>query len=331
MERIGIRQIAELAGVSPSTVSRALRNHPRLPPATCRRIQTIAAQLNFRPDPLISALVSRRKKRDGNEVDTIAYLTSHPTREGWRDYEFLREAYNGAEKRAREQGYKLEHFWLHEPGMTGRRLSRILFNRGIRGICIAPLNKGYGHIHLQWEHFSCATIGYSMIRPELHRSCPDQGEGMMTALRKLYHQGCRHIGIWLEKNANMKVDYKWVASALLFREQYRNCRLSLMKNGSWNQRDFLPWYKKIRPEGLVCFHPYFFTLLTDPASVKCASLDWKKENPFPGIDQKPAMVAAAAIDLITGQIYRNETGLPATARVVMVASSWRDTADQEYA
>jgi len=42
-----VRQIAQLAGVSPTTVSLALHHHPRISEETCKRIQDIAQSLNY--------------------------------------------------------------------------------------------------------------------------------------------------------------------------------------------------------------------------------------------------------------------------------------------
>jgi hypothetical protein len=43
----------------------------------------------------------------------------------------LGEFYCGLELRAREFAYKLEEFWLAEPGMTARRIGDFLRARGI--------------------------------------------------------------------------------------------------------------------------------------------------------------------------------------------------------
>ncbi len=48
--RVTISDIAQAAGVSPSTVSRALNNHTGIPESTRQKIQEIAAQLNYRLD-----------------------------------------------------------------------------------------------------------------------------------------------------------------------------------------------------------------------------------------------------------------------------------------
>ncbi len=58
------RRIAAEAGLSPSTVSLALRNSPKIPAATKRRIQKIAKRLGYRPDGKLTELMSHlRLKR----------------------------------------------------------------------------------------------------------------------------------------------------------------------------------------------------------------------------------------------------------------------------
>ncbi len=82
--KVSVADVAAAAGVSPSTVSRALRNHPDIPRTTCERIQALALEMGYRPDPLISALLARRYRKGGAEIGTIAFLTTHLTRDGWR-------------------------------------------------------------------------------------------------------------------------------------------------------------------------------------------------------------------------------------------------------
>lgn len=48
--RLNLKEIAKLAGVSKSTVSRVLRNEPRVSPVTRERVKTIMEELKFRPN-----------------------------------------------------------------------------------------------------------------------------------------------------------------------------------------------------------------------------------------------------------------------------------------
>jgi len=67
-----IKDIARLAGVSHSTVSRALRNSPLVNPTTTREIQGIARDLGYQPSAVARGLVTRKTRTIGVVVTTIA-------------------------------------------------------------------------------------------------------------------------------------------------------------------------------------------------------------------------------------------------------------------
>lgn len=52
--------ISKLAGVAPSTVSRALKNHPSISPATRARVAALAESLGYRPNAIARSLITRR-------------------------------------------------------------------------------------------------------------------------------------------------------------------------------------------------------------------------------------------------------------------------------
>ena len=55
-------QIARLTGVSPTTVSRARANHPRISEATKAAVNAAAKKLGYRPDPQISLLKAQIRR-----------------------------------------------------------------------------------------------------------------------------------------------------------------------------------------------------------------------------------------------------------------------------
>src|SRR5258708_2570768 len=117
-----LQDVAIRVGVHRTTVSLALRDHPRIPLKTRQRIQAAAKKLGYRANPLVAALM--RSRRTGKVVKhaVIAYVTSHSTRYGWRPPECEEpNFFPGAAERANDFGYKLEHFWLNEPGMSPTR------------------------------------------------------------------------------------------------------------------------------------------------------------------------------------------------------------------
>ena len=58
--QVSISDIAKALNVSPSTVSRALKNHPEISRETCLRIQDYARKVNYRPNALALGLKQQR-------------------------------------------------------------------------------------------------------------------------------------------------------------------------------------------------------------------------------------------------------------------------------
>jgi LacI family transcriptional regulator, gluconate utilization system Gnt-I transcriptional repressor len=71
--RITLTDVARLAGVSPMTVSRALRRERAVDPALVERVEAAAAQLGYFPDPAARALASRHS----NHVAVLIPLLSN--------------------------------------------------------------------------------------------------------------------------------------------------------------------------------------------------------------------------------------------------------------
>ncbi len=69
---ISIKDIARLAGVSHSTVSRALRNSPLIPAETTQRIQRIAKDAGYSASAVARSLVTRKTQAIGVVVTSIA-------------------------------------------------------------------------------------------------------------------------------------------------------------------------------------------------------------------------------------------------------------------
>ena len=57
--RVTLADVAKLAGVSPITVSRALRGERAVDPELVARVQLAVEQLGYMPDPAARALASR--------------------------------------------------------------------------------------------------------------------------------------------------------------------------------------------------------------------------------------------------------------------------------
>ncbi len=91
---ISIKDIAKAAGVSHSTVSRALSDSPLVKEETKRRVQQLALEMGYSPNAAARSLVTKRSGTLGLVVTTIA----DP---------FIAEVVRGIEEMALEQGYNV--------------------------------------------------------------------------------------------------------------------------------------------------------------------------------------------------------------------------------
>lgn len=94
-----IKDIARIAEVSPSTVSRALRDNPRISEEVRQRVRKIATDLDFHPNQMARSLVNRRTRIIGVMFPGLAYATmGHP---------FYPEVLRGLGKVAGERRYHM--------------------------------------------------------------------------------------------------------------------------------------------------------------------------------------------------------------------------------
>ena len=78
MKTVRMAEIAQRLGVASSTISRALRNDPRISFDLRKRVRTLADELGYQPNPLVSALMAiRRRRGSGGAVDVIALVTNY--------------------------------------------------------------------------------------------------------------------------------------------------------------------------------------------------------------------------------------------------------------
>jgi LacI family transcriptional regulator len=116
---VTIKQIAVLAGVSPSTVSRALTDARYVDQETSERVKTIASQLGYRPNALARGLVRRRSKAIGLIIPEM-------------ENPFYGEIVSGVERIATQLGYSVVVISGHSA--TGEEEVRALLERQVDGI-----------------------------------------------------------------------------------------------------------------------------------------------------------------------------------------------------
>ncbi|HYC70733.1 MAG TPA: LacI family DNA-binding transcriptional regulator [Opitutaceae bacterium] len=345
--RITQTDIARAAGVHSTTVSLALRNSPSIPAATRERICAIAAQMGYAPDPVLGALVAyRHGRRGGAPAETIAYVTRWNSRWGWQAMPGHRELHAGAARRAAELGYRLEHFWLGEPGMTGRRLGDILAARGIGGVVFASRAAAPDRpVELDWSRFSAVRIDRFPHEPSLHHVTNDQLRVIRLAVQRTLAAGHRRIGLVMPRAWDALVDQAWSTGFLA--EQARlpaSARLPALLYVETPTRPDAPephpidpaaldrWLREHRPEVILGHAPAVLEPLRAcgrevPRDAGFVDLFLESgDGRIAGIRHHCARVGEVAIDLLVSQIRQNIRGIPAVPTATLVEGTWVDGA-----
>ena len=219
---VTLKDLAKVCGVTPTTISLALRNHPRISDATKEKVRAAAEELGYRRHPMLSALMANlNQSRPSTAAVPLAAIYMHDFA-AIKENSYHLKAWQGMERRASELGFKLERFHLDQKKMTGKRLTQILTTRGISGLIIPPLMKAGGHLNLDWEEFSVMAIGYSMLSPNMHRVCPDQYRGIRLALRELKHLGYKRPGLLLNHQSDLRTLHLWSSGFYVFSKSETN-------------------------------------------------------------------------------------------------------------
>lgn len=330
-----LRSLAAEAGVSATTMSFALRNSPEISPATRDRLQQLARARGYETNPLVSTLFSqvRRRKPRGDHA-VIAYLNTWWPRRLWESCNTKSGQFRGAARRATELGFRLENFWLREPGMTPTRLVEILRARGIRGVLVGPLQHQDVRLDFPWEDFALATVGYSLHAPAISRACHAHFRGMHRTMDELIARDYRRIGYVTSRDFEDRVNSLWGAAYRLKQHDLnaRNRIAPLVFETEAEPRSLRRWLAEKRPDAIVNALPGIFEMLRDldvrvPGKLGFAHLDLPthlKGAEVCGVDQLSDIVGACALELIATQLYTNTRGVPAHAVTQLVEGVWLD-------
>lgn len=323
-----MQDVAEAAGVHRTTVSLALRDSPKLPLATRAQVQAVAKRLGYRPDPLVSALMTARvSRRHPVHQGTLAFLSNDAKRPpDWSRYpKSYGQVFRGAAARAKERGYDLAPFWLGEPGLTGAVFSRTLIDRNIRGLLIAPHSGAENRIDLEWSRFAVIELGYNLAEPAFNRVVHDYFSAMQRVCQEVLARGHRRIGLVLTQNSVSKTRYLWRAAFTDFQQSLPVAdRLPLFAPPRLTTAAISTWLERERPDAVIIGgiqHPD--EALRFPRRLPVFGLDCARRGGAAGIFQDWPAMGAIGVDLLIAQLGRGEYGVPAQPYSVQVTGHWQ--------
>ncbi len=180
---ISIGDIAKALNVSPSTVSRALKNHPDISEATCRKVQEYAREAGYRPNVLALGLKHRRSMTIGIIIPEIVH-------------HFFSSLLSGIEDLAYGKGYRVMICQSNEDYLREVINVKALMDHRVDGllISISKSTLDYNHFREVLSH-EIPIVFMDRICDELptDRVVTNDYEGARMMVKHLLKSGCRSI------------------------------------------------------------------------------------------------------------------------------------------
>ncbi|MBW5447758.1 LacI family DNA-binding transcriptional regulator [Cohnella sp. CFH 77786] len=149
---VTIKDVARKAGVSPSTVSRVISNHPRISPETSRRVKEIMKQLGYHSNIMARSLVS-------NKTFTLGMILPRPAEELFQNH-FFAENIRGITTQASRNGYDVLMTAGHSEHGELEAVTRLVKGKRVDGIILLQSRKDDPIIaFLKKEDFPFILIG----------------------------------------------------------------------------------------------------------------------------------------------------------------------------
>ena len=327
--RPSLRDIAALAGVSAMTVSKALRNSPKIARRTRERILKIAGRVGYRPDPELTKLMNHLRSRTKPVFQgLICALTDRPDALG---HPYLRAMVEGARRRAESRGYGFDLMHFAEDPDRGRQLRRVLWARGAQGVLLLPLQAPVALAELlPWKDISAVAATSSILSPDLHRVSPNHYANTLQLCDRLAERGYRRIGLVIDAVQDMRVNHAFSAAATWHSFQRQGQIVPPHIFSPPRPTGLAAWYRRERPDALIASdhlrsQEYAAMLgLRLGGPVAFVSTYTEPASGLAGIDELPGEIAATAVDHLAGMIQHAEKGVPAHATATLLSGNWVD-------
>ena len=182
-----------------------------------------------------------------------------------------------------------------------------------------------------WERYSCIVIGIQVTHPPVHFVSNDQYFTAFQAVKKVLDLGYRRPGLVMEPIIDTLVENRFSSAFYSVRHLIPAGGFLPHFDFSLNERKrFETWYLRNRPDVILTFHDRILEWLVEmgvnvPGDVGLVHLDLPPGmRDWAGMNQNNDQVGIAAVDMLVGQLHRNESGPPPFSQCLLVQSDWVD-------
>ncbi|MFA7344547.1 MAG: LacI family DNA-binding transcriptional regulator [Terrimicrobiaceae bacterium] len=328
--RVTTKDIARTLGLNPSTVSRALRNHPQIAASTKASVRAAARRLGYREDASLKSLISYRwTPRKRANLTPIALILENLPPGDFHPGEL--EAVERGKRRAAEMGYAVETFSL--AGYPGpAELSKVLYHRGIVGILIGRTTRNHApeRFFFDWNKFAVVAVDAGTTAFLCHNVLANHVCAVGRLLRTLRARGFRRIGAVLRNDHARRLHsheigaYSYGQLELPASERIPICDAAPRSNPDRIVR----WVRRHRPEVVISRQEETIDVLRSaglrvPGDLHFAALEvLDARSGIAGFEYVKSCYAEAVIQL-DALLRHNLLGLPPARGVHLIDPPWR--------
>jgi DNA-binding LacI/PurR family transcriptional regulator len=181
--QVTIKDIANELGISPSTVSRALKDHPAISTATKKAVKELAEKLEYEPNALALSLRSSKSNNIGLIIPEIVHY-------------FFSTVISGIEDVANDAGYHVIICQSNESYSREVKNVQALLSSRIEGLIlsISKETRSLDHlINLRKKNIPVCFFDRVPNNFQADHVIIDDYNGAYQAVKHLINQGCRQI------------------------------------------------------------------------------------------------------------------------------------------
>ncbi|WP_332634523.1 LacI family DNA-binding transcriptional regulator [Halalkalibacter flavus] len=183
-----IKDIAKAAGVSVTTVSRALNGYNDVNEKTRAKIKSIAEELNYSPNAVARSLVK-------SKTETIGLLVSELSLSGAKDM-FTYEIMCGINDSSSEKGYDLILFSTNSAKQKAKSYSQLCRERQVEGVIMQGIKIDDPYLkEVIDSNIPCVLIDVEIEGENVGFVSTDNVFGAQMAVKHLTNLGHRNIAI----------------------------------------------------------------------------------------------------------------------------------------
>ena len=335
--RITHREIGEELGVSKTTISLALSNHPRISEAMKIRVREKADEMGYTPDPMLAALAQYRKSEQQKPSQAVlAWINPLRDPENLRSRKEFALYLDGATKAAERLGYRLEEFFTKN--MSLQRMESVFKARNIQGIIIcAPLPAAYEDESIKWNDFSwqdffTVRFGRKVTHPASHFITSAQATNTILSVDKIRERGYQRIGYVGEYTAARIFCAGFLFAQLALPKEQRLPPLFLPEDQSCfseNKQKLKQWIDTYQPDAILTDATLLHDMLQElghrvPEDIGLATTSVHDTPIDAGINQNPSEIGTAAVRMLVALLNEHNVGIPSIRNEVLIEGHWED-------